>query len=93
MNHNPAKQSSLGPYKMLLRITETQKEALASQAEELKGQLQRARTHSADQEENTKLLAAKVEDQNSEIQSLYQQVKKLNTALQSARRECDAQLQ
>lgn len=85
-NHNPVKQRCLDPHKIakLLLNTETQKEALASQVEKLKGQLQSAKTHSADQEEKAKELAAKLEDRNSEIQSLRQQVKKMDMALQSA---------
>eukprot|EP00064_Thunnus_orientalis_P007102 superscaffoldBa00000770_g7121 len=58
-------------------------EALPKQEEELKAQVQ---TH----EDKDKALAAKLEDQNKEIESLHQQVKDTDKALQSAKRECEA---
>ncbi|XP_042289941.1 myosin-10-like [Thunnus maccoyii] len=57
-------------------------EVLLKQEDELKAQVQ---TY----EDKDKVLAAKLEDQNKEIESLRQQVKETNKALQGAKRECE----
>lgn len=89
--HGPNKHRHLGAYKvaMLLMQVKTQKEELASQVEELKGQLQSVKTHSANQEEKVKELTVKLEEQSKETESLYHQMEDMDSVLKSSRRECE----
>ncbi|KAE8297895.1 hypothetical protein D5F01_LYC02374 [Larimichthys crocea] len=87
-NDSNDKQRCLGPYKLakLLQDCEIQKKALASQVEELEGQLESAKTP---EKEKIKELNAQLKDQTEEIQALHQQVKEVDVALQRAREESD----
>lgn len=88
--HGPDNQKYLGPYKLakLLVQSETQKKELASQVQELKGQLKSTKIHCADQKEKAKELTAKLEEQSKETESLRQQMKDMDSVLMSCRREC-----
>ncbi|MEQ2243125.1 hypothetical protein ILYODFUR_003926 [Ilyodon furcidens] len=86
-NDNPNKNPALPSYKLakLLHECETEKKVLTSQVEELKVQLQTAKTHIEDNKEKNSKLAAKLQAQRTETEHLHLQIKKIDRALQNAR--------
>lgn len=84
-------KSSLPSYKLalLLQDVECQKKKLASQMEELKDQLQIAETKSARLDKKTTQLAAKLEEQITQIEHLHLKLEETNKALDGAIRDGD----